>query len=164
MYTTQVKLNHNEVPAKINMETGEVLTISKRPNNIPEDKSKLDYTNFSMINHDMLRVLIDECNGNELKVIIHMVYMSEFNTNSLRPLNDELSYRELGKIFNLDHKTIKGIFTKLKYLGVYLQLNITEVDGAKEYWVLNPYISWKGKLKSDSLFITFTNTRIVRLL
>ena len=79
-------------------------------------------------------------------------------------INDELSYRELGKIFNLDHKTIKGIFAKLKYLGVYLQLNITEVDGAKEYWVLNPYISWKGKLKSDSLFITFTNTRIVRLL
>lgn len=164
MYTTEVKLNHNEIPAKINMETGEVLTISKRPNNIPEGKSKLDYDNFSIINNDMLRVLFDECNGSEIKVILHMVYMSEFGNNSLKPLNDELSHRELGKIFNLDHKTIKTILTRLKYMGVYLQLNITEVDGAKEYWVLNPYISWKGRLKNDSLFITFANTRIVKLL
>lgn len=164
MYTTELKLNHNEVPAKINVETGEILTINKRPNNIPEGKSKLDYNNFSIINNDMLRVLFNECNGNELKVILHMVYMSEFATNSLKPLGDELSYRELGKIFTIDDKTIKTILNRLKYLGVYLQLNITEVDGAKEYWVLNPYISWKGKLKNDSLFHTFANTRIVKLL
>ena len=164
MYTTEVRLNHNEAPAKINMETGEILPINKRPNNIPEGKSKLDYNNFSIINNDMLRVLFDECNGSEIKVILHMVYMSEFGNNSLKPLNDELSYRELSRIFSIDDKTIKAILNKLKYLGVYLQLNITEVDGAKEYWVLNPYISWKGKLKSDSLFHTFANTRIVKLL
>ena len=164
MYTTEVRLNHNEVPAKINMETGEILPIKKRPNNIPEGKSKLDYDNFSIINNDMLRVLFDECNGSEIKVILHMVYMSEFGNNSLKPLNDELSYRELGRIFSIDDKTIKAILNKLKHLGVYLQLNITEVDGAKEYWVLNPYISWKGKIKSDSLFHTFANTRIVKLL
>lgn len=164
MYKTELKLNHNEVPAKVNIETGEVLTINKRPNNLPEGKSKLDYNNFSIINNDMLRVLFDECNSNELKVILHMVYMSEFGNNSLKPLGDELSYRELSRIFNIDDKTIKTILTRLKYLGVYLQLNITEVDGAKEYWVLNPYISWKGKLKNDSLFITFANTRIVKLL
>lgn len=164
MYTTEVRLNHNEAPAKINMETGEILPINKRPNNIPEGKSKLDYNNFSIINNDMLRVLFDECNGSEIKVILHMVYMSEFGNNSLKPLNNELSYRELSRIFSIDDKTIKAILNKLKYLGVYLQLNITEVDGAKEYWVLNPYISWKGKLKSDSLFHTFANTRIVKLL
>ena len=164
MYTTNLRLKHNEIPAKVDIDTGEVLTINRRPNNFPDGKSKLDYDNFSIINNNMLRVLFDECNGNELKVILHMVYMSEFGNNSLKPLGDELSYRELGKIFNIDDKTIKTILGKLKYLGVYLQLNITEVDGAKEYWVLNPYISWKGKLKTDSLFITFANTRIVKLL
>lgn len=164
MYTQTIKLKDNELPAKINVETGEVKEVDHKKNNIPEGKSKLDYDNFSIINNDMLKVLFKECNSSEIKVVLHMIYLSEFNTNSLNPLNDETSHRELGKIFNLDHKTIKTIFTHLKELGVYLQLNITEVDGFKEYWILNPYISWKGKLKSDSLFLTFANTKIVRLL
>lgn len=164
MYTTNLRLKHNEIPAKVDIDTGEVLTINRRPNNFPDGKSKLDYEEFGMINIKMLRVLREECSRTEISIIMHMVDLSEFGTNSLRPLNDETSYRELGKVFDLDHKTIKDIFVKLKYLGVYLQLNITEVDGAKEYWVLNPYISWKGRLKTDSLFITFANTRIVKLL
>lgn len=164
MYTREVKLKHDEIAASINIETGEIKELSRRPNNLPDGKSKLDYSNFSIINNEMLRVLFNECSALEIKVILHMVYMSEFATNSLKPLSDETSYRELSKIFNIDDKTVKNLLTRLKYLGVYLQLNITEVDGAKEYWVLNPYISWKGKLKSDSLFITFANTRIVKLL
>lgn len=164
-YSREVKLNHNERLLKLNSETGELIEIQNdRKNNMPVGKSRLDYNNFSIINNDMLKILFDECNSNELKVIMHMVYMSEFGNNSLKPLNDDMSHRELGSIFNLNHKTIKSIFVRLRYLGVYLQLNITECDGAKDYWVLNPYISWKGKLKNDSLFITFSNTRIVKLL
>lgn len=163
-YTQSVELNNNETLAKVNTETGEVTTFQSNKRKLPEGKSKLDYDNFSIINNNMLRVLFKECSSSEIKVILHMIYLSEFNTNSLNPLNNETSHRELGKIFDLDHKTIKTIFTHLKELGVYLQLNITEVDGVKEYWVLNPYISWKGKLKSDSLFLTFANTKIVRLL
>lgn len=164
MYNKTITFSNNELSAKVNIQTGEIVTFQNNKRQLPEGKSKLDYDNFSIINNDMLKVLFKECNSSEIKVVLHMIYLSEFNTNSLNPLNDETSHRELGKIFNLDHKTIKTIFTHLKELGVYLQLNITEVDGFKEYWILNPYISWKGKLKSDSLFLTFANTKIVRLL
>lgn len=163
-YKQTIELNNNESLAKVNNETGEVTTFQSNKRKLPEGKSKLDYDNFSIINNNMLKVLFKECSASEIKVILHMIYLSEFNSNSLNPLNNETSHRELGKIFDLDHKTIKTIFTSLKTLGVYLQLNITEVDGVKEYWVLNPYISWKGKLKSDSLFLIFANTKIVRLL
>lgn len=164
MYTQTIKLKDNELPAKINVETGEVKDVDHKKNNIPEGKSKLNYDNFSIINNDMLKVLLEECSTTEIKIILHMIYMSNFNSNSLTPLNNETSNSELSRVFNINDKTVKTVFEKLKFLGVYLQLNITEIDGAKEYWVLNPYISWKGKLKSDSLFLTFKNTRIVKLM
>ena len=164
MYSKTIKLKDNESLAKINQETGEVTVVGNRANNIPDGKSKLDYTNFSIINNEMLKVLLAECSSTEIKVILHLIYLSNFNNNSLQPLNDDTSTRELASIFGIDHKTVKKIFSNLKYLGVYLQLNITEVDGQKEYWILNPYISWKGKLKYDSLFETFRLTRIVKLL
>ena len=34
----------------------------------------------------------------------------------------------------------------------------------KEYWVLNPNISWKGRLKDDSIFKHFSNTDISKLI
>jgi len=164
MYSKTVKLKDNESLAKIDLETGELIELGNKVNNLPDGKSKLDYNNFSIINNEMLKVLLEECSTTEIKIILHMIYLSDFNSNSLKPLNDQTSNLELSKIFNINDKTVKTVFEKLKYLGVYLQLNITEIDGHKEYWILNPYISWKGKLKRDSLFLTFKNTRIVKLL
>jgi hypothetical protein len=48
-------------------------------------------------------------------------------------------------------------------LGVYAHIRIHETE-ISEYWILNPYISWKGKLKSDSIFVQFANTKISKLL
>ena len=53
MYTQIIKLKDNELPAKINVETGEVKEVDHKKNNIPEGKSKLGYDNFSIINNFM---------------------------------------------------------------------------------------------------------------
>ena len=50
MYTREVKLKHDEIAASINIETGEIKELSRRPNNLPDGKSKLDCSNFSIIN------------------------------------------------------------------------------------------------------------------
>ncbi len=167
-YEQLVKANHNEVVSLTNVETGEIREVKKKLNKIPKGKSKLDYKRYHISNdffaHTMLsnNVLTNE----DLGVITHMSSMAEINTNSLRPLTDETTMRELAERFFLDRRRVDKIFKKLFTLGVYMQMNYFSDSEQREvtYWVLNPYISWKGNLKTDSIFAAFADTTIVRLL
>ena len=167
MYTTQVKLNHNEVPAKINMETGEVLTISKRHNNIPDGKSKLDYDRFH-IKNDKLSNLVK--NGilthEENSIISLMCSMSEMGTNALKPLTDDTNLILLADHFSINRHKVGRVLERLRTLGVFLQIRYFSDSQQKDvsYWVLNPNISWKGRLKDDSMFAHFSDTTITKLL
>ena len=164
MYTTQVKLNHNEVPAKINMETGEVLTISKRHNNIPEGKEvfeptaifRKDYTNSWKFLNKYLTAL-------EFKVAHTIALMARANTNSLEPLNDETTIPQLMEILGVSKNKVKPILDKLWDLGVYGKFEIKEVNKPyTKYWVLNPYLSFSGKLISSDIATMFRNTHIAK--
>lgn len=164
MYTKQITLNHNELPARVNQETGEVKVIKNRPNNIPEGKSLLNYKKFGMLNIELSKKLEKYFSNTELSIILKLINRCEIKTNSLRPFNDDTSIRVLAEEFNLSTTTVPKLFKRLFDLGVYLQIKISEDSQVNEYWVLNPHIFWRGKLKDDSLFTRFENTDITKLL
>lgn len=163
MYTQPIKLQDDEQAAKINKDTGEITLIPKRPNNIPVGKSKLDYEDFGMINLKMLPILKKLLSHTEISIVVSMIMRAKYNSNSLAPLNNETSIRELAETFNISRPIVEKTFKKLFDLGVYAQLKIATNEG-NEFWILNPYIYWKGKLKDDSIFIHFYNTTISKLL
>jgi len=162
-YKTELELQDNEVAAKLNTETGEIKTVSKKINNIPHGKSKLDYEDFGMINIEMLKILKKELTHLELSIVLIMISKADFNSNSLKPLNDETSIRTLSKEFNISVNSVPKVIASLRDKGVFATFRITE-DEPKEYWILNPYIFWKGRLKEDSIFARFQKTKIVKLL
>jgi hypothetical protein len=164
MYTKEIKLNDNEIAGRINVETGEVTPLGARPNNLPKDKSKLNYQNFGMLNLDISKKLEKYFSNLELAIIFKMINRVEFSSNSLRPFNDETSLRTLSEEFNLSINSVPKVFAKLYEMGVYAQLNICEDSQKKDYWILNPYIFWKGTLKTDSIFKHFAKTDISKLI
>lgn len=162
-YSANIKLKHNEQPAKRDIETGEYTTIRQYTNNIPNGKSRLKYNRFNVMNSELILKLQKYFTMEEIGIISYMAAKAEFNTNSLKPLSNETSLRDLGDYFNIDKNRVNKIFNKLFNFGVYLQIKIHEEE-PKDYWVLNPNISWKGRLKDDSLFVTFSNTDLSKLL
>jgi hypothetical protein len=163
MRTEAIRLEDNEVLAKINAETGEIKEIKSRPNNIPEGMSRLDYQNFGIINLDMLPILQKYLTHTEISIVVSMILKADYNSNSLAPLSNETSIRDLAEIFNISPTIVKKTFEKLFNLGVYGKLEVA-TDSGNEFWILNPYIYWKGKLKNDSIFKHFANTDIAKLL
>lgn len=165
-YVKDLKLKHHEIPAKIDKRTGqvtEILDVERSGSNIPKGKSLLKYDRFNIVNSTLFVKLTKYFTMEELGVISYMASIAEFNTNSLKPLSDETSLRELEEIFNISKNRIGKITDKLFKFGVFLQIKV-HVESVKEYWVLNPYISWKGRLKNDSIFEHFIGTDITKLI
>ena len=71
--------------------------------------------------------------------------------------------QEFEENFGMIPQEVNSIFKKLFEFGVYAHIKIHE-NKLSEYWILNPYISWKGSLKSDSIFHQFSSTKIAKLL
>lgn len=158
-YEETIKLKHDELPAKVNAQTGEVKVIERPKNNIPKGKTLFKQTDFAKVNTKTIKFLFDKCSKLEIAIILQMVGMADFNTNSLKPLSDEMSVRDLSKEFNISKNTVTQTFTNLFKLGVYAQFKISKGD-IKEYWILNPYVSFKGKLIEDALVANFKDTEI----
>lgn len=160
-YTYQFKLKHNEKPSKVNTETGEITPLGNYKNNIPNGKQLFKQDNFSKINNKIIQYLFDNCSKMEIAVVLRMVSLTEYNTNSLKPLSNETSIRTLASDFNISVNSVKKVFKNLYRHGVYAQFSIYK-DGEKEYWILNPYISYRGRLIDDALVANFRGTRIER--
>lgn len=158
-YSQTFTLKHDEAPAKIKKRTGEVVELKKRPNNIPKGKHVLKQENFAKINVKTIPYLIDNCSKLELAIILQMVGKAEFGTNSLKPLSNDSSIRDLADEFDISKNTVKKTFEHLYSLGVYAQFKVCKGDN-KEYWILSPYISFKGKLTDDALVNNFKGTKI----
>lgn len=167
-YEQTVRLSHTKKIVSVDIETGDMKDIPKRMNNIPKGKSVFNYKRFHISNDSFAHTMLAQgiLTNEDLGVIMHMSSMAEMNTNSLRPLTDETTMKELAERFFVDRRRVDKIFKKLFTLGVYMQMNYFSDSEQREvtYWVLNPYISWKGNLKTDSIFSAFADTTIVRLL
>ena len=148
--------------AKINVETGEIIPY-RRINNLPSGKSVLKYKSFALVNNEAIKTLSQIMTNEEMGIIFKMIQKADFNTNSLKPFSDDSSIRMLAEEFNIGKNKVNSIFKKLFEFGVYAHIKIHE-NKLSEYWILNPYISWKGSLKSDSIFHQFSSTKIAKLL
>jgi hypothetical protein len=166
MYTKEIKLNDNEIAGRINVETGEITPLGARPNNLPKDKSKLKYDSFSIVNINTQKLLQSLFNHEEYSIINYMISLAEINTNSLDPINDNTTIKELSEIFKINRNKTAKIMHKLYTHGVYLQINYYSYARKREvkYWVLNPNICWRGRLVNDSIFNHFKDTLISKLI
>lgn len=159
MYTKLLKLKHSESPAIIDKETGEVREVKQRPNNVPEGASLQKFEAFSKVNDKAISFLETVLTNEELGIVFKMIKRAAYETNVMLPLNDETSYRELSQEFNINKDKVNKIFTKLFKLGVYAQVKVANGPNS-EYWTLNPYISFKGRIISESIKVYFDKTII----
>jgi hypothetical protein len=161
-YTETIKFKHHQSPAIYDGITGEYKQV-KTKNKLPEGKVKYQEKgmtdSFSKLNNKILDYLLDVFNPIEIKMIIKMIELSEFNSNSLDPLNNDYSLRELAIFFGVSRDRIKTYLDHLFKMGVYAQFKVY-ADGKKEFWILNPYIAWQGELIDSGLKANFKNTKI----
>jgi hypothetical protein len=165
MYNTTLNLKDSEVPAKLDKETGELIEVQdyNKINNVPDNKFRIKYTKFSCVSTKAQEVCMDIFTNEELGVIYKMIAITDFNSNSLAPLNDDTSCRMLAEEFGINKNKVGVIFKKLFDWGVYAQMKIA-ADKTNEYWILNPYLAYKGKLVEDRLMIHFAQTKLSKLI
>lgn len=159
------ELEDNEIGAIIDQETGEV-KIDGRQTNRPNTgyrRERLNYKSFGILNVEASKVISDRFTHIEKSIIMRMISMARIANNSLSPLNDETSERELSETFGCSRPAVRKALDNLFSWGVYLQISVSEYGDENEYWVLNPYIMWRGKVKDDSIFSHFENTDLTRL-
>lgn len=159
-----IQLQDDEYLAKISTSDGDVRKIEKKGNNIPKGKHVHNRgAKFTKVYEVVDRYLLDELSDTEYRVVSLMKLMSEPSTNSLKPLSNETSQRELSQEFRISRQMVSKIFKKLEALGVYGEFSITNTYGVRDkYWILNPYISFKGKLISDEIVNLFYKTKIAK--
>ena len=162
MYKKEIKLNDCEIPAKINLETGEITEIREIFRVLPENKDVwLKEEKFTKMFTYSWRFLVKELSAEELKVLIVMTTMAHAGTNALPPLNDELSMVSLEDVFLISRKRLPKILKRLFDLGVYAKFEVAKIDEPfKKYWILNPYVSFKGRLIDHSIIELFFDTRV----
>ena len=160
-----IKIPHNKQLGTVDLGTGEFNEIKPTVNNIPEDKSLHKMNNFFKMNVTLINKLKHSglLTIEEIGVITYMSTVSEWNTKSLKPSNNDTSLRMLAEFFGINKNRVKKVLEKLFKLGVYMQIKIHKED-VIDYWVLNPNISWKGTLSTDSIFEHFRGTAINALL
>lgn len=158
-YKKEINLDHNEIAAKVNNETGELTLFTNRPNNIPENKTIQKFEEFNKVNSKAIRFLETVLTNEELGIVFKMINRADYETNVMLPLNDDSSYREISNEFGINKDKVSKIFKKLFDLGVYAQVKVANGINS-EYWTLSPYVAWKGKFIEKSISIYFYNTII----
>jgi len=164
MYSKTVKLKDNESLAKIDLETGELIELAFKPNNIPDDKEvfepngifKKDYTNsWKFLNRELKPI--------EFKAAHTLALMAKAHTNSLEPLNDETTIPQLMEILDVSKNKVKPILDRLWDYGVYGRFDVKEAHiPYTKYWVFNPYLSFNGKLIHSDIARLFRNTHCAK--
>lgn len=163
MYERTIKLQEDELPAKINVETGHVTTLEiKKPNNpnlIPFEPTAI----FSRSYTKSWEFLYYKTTDKEYKVAQYLAFKAKAFTNSLEPLSDDSTVREIAAAVGISKDKVTSIFNRLFDLGVYGKWEVSEIDkGKKKYWILNPYLSFNGKRIDKNIVTLFDNTAIAK--
>lgn len=148
----------------------------KRPNNLPEDKEiHFKKGKFGKFYNEAMDYMLEVFKPIELKIIMQMMSMASMRSNSLRPLNDETSIKQLSDTFGVHRNNIKRLLTKLYDHGIYAEFDFakaplsfnpndpstfSDVSKSSKYWVLNPFIMFRGKTIDTALVDLFRNTKI----
>lgn len=165
-YSKEVKLQDNEIPAKINVETGEVVPVKSRTNNIPEGKHVYNpkgefYKGYIKADEILIKLLTPM----EYRVVAIMRNKSRMNTNSLEPLSDESSIHQIAETLDVHRNSVHKIINRLRDLGIFASFEVTNQYKQRiKCWILNPCISFKGKTISDEIVGLFYDTMITKLI
>ena len=161
-YETSIRLKHNEGPAAIDLETGGVRPLTSRPNNIPQNKEVFEPQGiFQKSYTKSWKFLKSRLSAFEFSVAFELALMAKANTNSLEPLNDETTVQQLVERFDISRNKVKPLFYKLFKLGVYGKFEVYDkTKPYTKYWILNPYLSFSGKLISSDIAHLFSGTEI----
>lgn len=83
------------------------------------------------------------------------------NTNSLEPLSDTTTVQEIANRFNIGRNKVTPMINKFRNLGVFGEFGIVEHGNRPQrYWILNPYLSFSGKIIDSGIANYFKNTSI----
>jgi hypothetical protein len=163
-YKTEIKLKHNEAPAKINLETGEIVQVTSKPNNIPEGKEifepdalfRKDYCNSWAF-------LQRELSHFEFTVCFSLALLAKAHTNSLEPLSDNTTINELMEKLRMSKNKVTPTLKTLWDYGVYGKFEVKQLSKPyTKYWLLNPYLSFSGKIIGSDIANLFKDTHIAK--
>ena len=161
-YEKTVTLEHDESLFKINKDNGEMKEVITRPNNIPTDSEvfepqaifRKDYTN----SWKFLEIHLSDI---EFRVAWRLAVEARANTNSLEPLDDETTIPELMEVMGVSKNKVKPILAKLWDIGVFGRFEVKDKNKPyTKYWVLNPYLSFSGKLIKSDIAGLFSGTHL----
>lgn len=161
-YKQEIELNNDEIPAKMNISTGEVTTLaskaktkSNNPNAIPFEPKAM----FARTYTAAWKLLETQTTDSEFRVAFKMALRAKAFTNSLEPLDEDVTIRELAEEFSVGVNSVSKVFKKLFDLGVYGKFEVAKQDAHfKRYWVFNPYLSFNGKSIDKGISELFKNT------
>jgi|TARA_R110000851_G_scaffold48002_1_gene116345 hypothetical protein len=165
MYTKKVEYKNHERPAKINMETGEIIEVSTDIKKDRRNEGRIFFNaskglKFTRRFEDAWSELDLLTNDSEYLVAIRLADLAKAFSSSLEPLNDDTSILELSKVLNKNRRAIKKILDKLFKLGVYAKFAVSDKNyKEKKYWVFNPYLSFNGTHILEDTLILFKDTR-----
>lgn len=166
-YTKEIDLYHHEVPAALNPETGEIREIKSSKKRNPDMEYHNEDEVFQKFYTKAWRLLEEvlKDDKNTFAVAFKLALRAEAFSNSLKPLHAESTSRYLAEVLNENKNTIKQIINKLYDLEVIGFFKVK--DGANnkdiEYYIFNPYLSFNGKVISNSLETLFKHTKFANI-
>ena len=167
-YKQVIQLNDNEVPAVVNMETGEVSTLT--PNRYNQNRQKklkigeeyfLKNEPFDKVFAKSMEFLKRNTTNDEFAVAYELIILANKYDNSLEPLCDKTVALELSNALKCRKNLINPILFKLYQLGVYGRFDVhNPAKPFTKYWVLNPYLNFRGNIIDSDIVKIFNVTYI----
>lgn len=161
-YLKTIKLKHNEIPAKINLETGEVTGINQthgQTNLVKFDHGK----QFKKEYNNSWLFLLRELKPLEVSAVSYLVSFAKMNTGSLEPLNDDMTVRDLSFNLNISVNRVNQILKVLFLYGVYGKFEVYNPDKPfTKYWLINPHLAFAGTHIDSDILSLFKDTYVAK--
>ena len=106
-------------------------------------------------NSAVFQYLLQTLTSVEFCTMHKMCLLAQEHTYSLKPLNDKMYIQDLVEILGVSKNKVKPVLNKLLTLGVYTNTNTN-------YWILNPYLQFNGKVIDKSIADLFKGTIVAK--
>jgi hypothetical protein len=155
MYNKTIKLQDNEIAAKINTETG-ILTTIKAFTNQQTDVVCLNYENYFSLNVTVLERLTESklLSRTDKGYILDMCTMLKTEYNALYTNNNiPHTITTLSSTLELHYDKMRKLLKRLVKIGILGRL----VTADRELFVMNPFIARKRKFVSKEVSKIFND-------
>ena len=161
-YEVKIGLNHDEKAVIVNTATGEMSYVKNTKNNIPPGKEVFEPKAFFKKDYTKSwQFLRDNLSNIEFAAAFSLALKAKANTNSLQPIGDETTFAELTEVLGVSINVVNRVVKKLFKLGVYGRFEVQDKNKPyTKFWVLNPYLSFSGKLINSDIAELFRGTEI----